>query len=296
MLHVGENILLRKGGGRVRALIDDAGQRVRSAGPSTPVEILGLSEVPQSGDTFVVVRNDKEFKRLIQQAKGTEKEKRQTLIAAPGLMADTETRRHDFNVIIKADTHGSVEALVNAILQMATEEVTVKVLHAGTGDVSEADVMLASAGSALIVAFNVREEAGAQRVAQDQGVPVKSYDIIYHVTEDLEKRMLGLLAPETSEEEAGVAEVRQLFTFGKTTIAGCHVTDGKITRNAMARVFRQGKEVFKGTLNNLKRFKEDAREVAAGYECGISFDRFNDLQAGDVIRVYILKAVERTSL
>lgn len=295
-LHVGENILLNHVGGRVRALIDDSGERIKLAGPSTPVEILGINDVPQAGDALTVVRNDKEFKRLLQQRVGQEREQRISKVSMPGLVTERETKRKDFYLIVKADTQGSVEAIVSSILQLATEEVSVNVIHAGTGDISEADVLLASASNALIIAFNVKEEANAQRTAQEQGIPIRSYDVIYHVIEDMKKMMLGLLAPEMEEQELGAAEVRELFTFGKTVIAGCYVTEGKIVRNALARVFRNGKEIFKGQLSNLKRFKEDAREVAAGYECGISFDKFNDIQQGDLIRVYVIKEIERTSL
>lgn len=295
-LHVGESILLNHMGGRVRALISDSGERVKSAGPSTPVEVLGLNEVPQAGDAFSVIRNDKEFKRLLQQRQNQERETRLTKIAAPGLTADTETVRQDFYLIVKGDTQGSIEAVTSSVLQLATEEVTIHILHAGTGDVSEADVLLASASNAIIIAFNVKEEPNAQRMAQDKGIQVRDYNVIYHVIEDMEKLMLGMLSPETEEQETGAAEVRQLFSFGKTTIAGCYVTEGKIVRNGLCRVFRDGQEIFKGTLSNLKRFKEDAREVAAGYECGISFDKFNDLQPGDIIRLYTVKEIERTSL
>ena len=295
-LHVGENVIMKSVGGRVRALINDSGERIKSAGPSTPVEILGLSEVPRAGDSFLVVRNDKEFKRLVQLNANQDKVQRQTrMTSAPGLM-QTEKDTQDFNLIIKADTQGSVEAVSAAILRLATEEVSVKVLHAGTGDISEADVLLASASNAIIIAFNVKEEANAQRAAQDQGIRIMAFDVIYHVTEEMEKLMLGLLSPETEEQEVGIAEVRQLFSFGKTTIAGCYVTEGKMTRNSSCRVMRNNKEVFKGVMNNLKRFKEDAREVAQGYECGISFDKFNDLQVGDLIHAFAIKEIERTSL
>jgi len=298
-LHVGENLLMRGGiGGRIRALISDSGERIKSAGPSTPVEILGMNQVPVAGDSFVVVRNDKEFKRLLQQYQVQEREQRITSRhATPGLMTERgDGQRETFNVIVKADTQGSLEAVTAAILQLATEEVSVKLIHSGTGDVSEADVMLASASESLIVAFNVKEESNAQKTAQDQGLQVCFYDVIYHMTEDIEKRMLGLLSPDLEEEQLGMAEVRQLFSFGKTSIAGCYVHEGKLLRNALSRVYRNNKEIFKGNLNNLKRFKEDAREVAAGYECGISFDRFNDLTVGDIIKVYAIKEVERTSL
>lgn len=294
-LTVGEYVLVNRVGGRVRALINDLGERVRQAGPSTPVEILGLDDVPQAGDAFIEVRNDKEFKRLLQQARAEEKEQRtMAQMAAPGLLGDKESK--DFHLIIKGDTHGSVEALSASILQLATEEVAVKVIHSATGDVSEADILLASASHAVIIAFNTHVEGNAQKAADYQRIPIRHYDVIYHATEEIEKMMLGLLSPDTEEEETGTAEVRQIFSFDKTVIAGCYVTAGKILRNGTCRVFRNNKEVFKGQLNNLKRFKDDAKEVAQGYECGISFDRFNDLQPGDIIKLFTTKEIERTSL
>lgn len=295
-LNVGDNVLIGAVGGRVRALINDSGERIDSAGPSSPVTILGLSDVPAAGDLFQVIPNNADFKRQLQERQLAEREQRLTskIAAAPGMMSTDEVK--DFYLIVKGDSHGTVEAVTHSLLQLATNEITVHILHSGTGDVSESDIMLASANNAIVIAFNVKEETNAARLAQDQGIQIRPYDIIYHVTEDMEKLMLGLLDPDKHEQELGYAEVRQLFSIGKTVIAGCRVMEGKVQRGAIARVLRGGKQIHEGVLDNLKRFKDDAKEVAAGYECGISIDKFNSLEVGDEIHVYIMKEVERTSL
>ena len=295
-LSIGDNVLIGAVGGRVRALINDSGERIESAGPSSPVTILGLSDVPAAGDLFQVISSNADFKRQLQERQLAEREQRLSskIAAAPGMMSTDEVK--DFYLIVKGDSHGTVEAVTQSLLQLATNEITVHILHSGTGDVSESDIMLASANNAIVIAFNVKEETNAARLAQDQGIQVRPYDIIYHVTEDMEKLMLGLLDPDKHEQELGYAEVRQLFSIGKTVIAGCRVMEGKIQRGAIARVIRGGKQIHEGAVDNLKRFKDDAKEVAAGYECGISIDKFNSLEVGDEIHVYVMKEVERTSL
>jgi translation initiation factor IF-2 len=306
-LKVGDNVLIGAVGGRVRALFNDSGERVIKAGPATPVEILGLSDVPRAGDPFQVIRDEKKFKQLFNEAKLQERDQRlgsrslSTGFATSGPRADgsgeAAAEQKEFNVIIKADTQGSAEAVNGALSRLSTDEIKVKVLHTGTGDISEADVMLATASQALIIGFNVREDGNAQRTAEQAGVQIKKYDVIYHINEEMEKLMLGKLSPETQEVESGQAEVRQLFTVGKNVvIAGCMVTKGKVVRNGKAKVTRNGKEIFAGTVDNLKRFKDDAKEVAAGYECGISFNKFNDLEIGDIITVFTVEETERTSL
>lgn len=304
-LKVGDNVMIGPVGGRVRALISDTGERAHKAGPSTPVEILGLSEVPRAGDHFQVVRDEKKFKQMLANARLEDREQRLSSrnltpgFAQMGPRADgTEAaEQHEFNVIVKADTQGSAEAVNGALARMSTDEIKVKILHTGTGDISEADVMLATASHAIIIGFNVKEDGNASRVAEQSGVKIYKYDVIYHINEEIEKLMLGKLSPDTTEVEAGQAEVRQLFTVGKTTvIAGCMVTKGKVLRNAKAKVTRNGKEIFAGIVDHLKRFKEDAREVSSGYECGISFNKFNDLEIGDVITIFTVEETERTSL
>ncbi len=304
-LRVGDNVLIGSVGGRVRALIDDHGARIQEAGPATPVEILGLDGVPNAGDSFRVVRNDKEFKQQLTAGKQKERDQRIGVSRAMAagfsgkseIESDNAVKENQFNLLVKADTQGSLEAVVDVLQRMTSDEVKINIVHSATGDISEADVMLASTANALIIAFNSKADANAQKLAEQEGVSVKRYEVIYHITEDIEKWVLGQLAPETEEVQAGTAEVRQIFKVGKSgIIAGCMVTSGKMLRNAKAIVMRNGKEIFSGPLNNLKRFKDDVKEVATGYECGISFDRFHDLQEGDIIEVYTVKALERTSL
>ena len=295
-LKVGDNILIGSSSGRVRALIADNGQRLKEAGPSTPAEILGLGTVPEAGQPFKAFHDDKEFKKVLAEAKNQEKENRFARSVIPGLYDGNEAERKDFYVIVKADTQGSVEAITSSILQLATEEVPVHVIHAATGDVSEADVLLASANKSLIVCFNTGVEGNAAKAAEAHGIKIRDYDIIYKLSEDIEKMMLGLLSPDEQEVQIGTIEVRQLFTISNNVIAGCYVQDGKVLRNARAQVFRGDKLIHEGTITQLKRFKEDAKEVQTGFECGISFAKFNDLKEGDIIKVFETKLVERTSL
>lgn len=304
-LKVGDNVLIGAVGGRVRALIDDHGSRIQKAGPATPVEILGLDGVPNAGDAFRVVRNDKEFKQALATEKQKEREQRIGVSRAVAagfsgrseIESDNAVKENQFNLLVKADTQGSLEAVVDVLQRMTSDEVKINIVHSATGDISEADVMLASTANALIIGFNTKADVGGQRLAEQEGVAIKRYEVIYHITEEIEKWVLGQLAPETEEVHTGSAEVRQIFKVGKTgIIAGCMVTNGKLIRNAKAVVLRNGKEIYSGALNNLKRFKDDVKEVASGYECGISFDKFHDLQEGDVVDVFTTKSLERTSL
>ena len=298
-LKVGDAIVAGTVGGKVRALLDDSGRRVRTAGPSTPVEILGLNEVPQAGDIFEVVKNEKEMKAIVAQRKQKERSTRLEAMTAAHVqkeaMADNQVT--NLNIIIKANTNGSAEAVSSAIQNVKSLKVVPKIVHVGVGDISEADVMLASASNAIILGFTVKEDANALLSAQKEGVKIKKYDIIYQVLEDIEKTMLSLLSPEIEDVELGKAEVRAVFTVGKTTrIAGCYVTEGKIVRSKTARVLRDGVEIFKGEIDQLKRFKDDVKEVKEGFECGISFAKFNDIQEGDIIEVSTTKEVEPQTL
>ncbi len=301
-LKVGDSVVAGTVGGKVRALLDDRGQRVEKAGPSTPVEILGLSEVPEAGEFFEVLESDKVMKDTVSKRKDETRLSKLEAIAPMQvkremLLKGLEGETKELNIIIKASTHGSAEAVNSALQQLESKKIFIKVVHLGVGDISEADVMLASASNAIVVGFGVKEDPNAIRVAADEGVVIRRYDIIYKMIEDIEQTMLGLLEPEYKEVEIGTAEVRQIFTVGKTTkIAGCYVLEGKVIRNKEARVFRNGKEIFKGTLDQLKRFKDDAKEVASGYECGISFDKFNDLEEGDIIKVLTKEKIEKHTL
>ncbi len=298
-LKVGDSIVAGTVGGKVRALLDDSGRRVRTAGPSTPVEILGLNEVPQAGDIFEVVKNEKEMKSIVSERKQKERSTRLEAMTAAHVqkeaMSDNEVT--NLNLIIKANTNGSAEAVSSAIQNVKSLKVVPKIVHVGVGDISEADVMLASASDAIILGFTVKEDANALLSAQKEGVKIKKYDIIYQVLEDIEKTMLSLLSPEIEDVELGKAEVRAVFTIGKTTkIAGCYVTEGKIVRSTTARVLRDGVEIFKGEIDQLKRFKDDVKEVKEGFECGISFAKFNDIQEGDIIEASTTKEVEPQTL
>ena len=299
-LRVGNCVVVGTACGRVRALLSDSGERIQKAEPSTPVEILGLTEVPQAGDRFEVVKNEKEMKAIVEKRKEKERDKRLENMLPAHIRREAAAGDDDIpqlNLIIKANTHGSAEAVAQAIAQLESKEITTKIIHVGVGDISEADVMLASASGALILGFTVKEDANALAAAEREGVTIKKYDIIYQILEDIEKTMLSLLEPEVKEVELGKAEVRQVFTIGKTTkIAGCYVTEGKIVRSKDAVLYRDGKEVYRGAIDQLKRFKDDVKEVAQGFECGISFAKWNDIEVGDIIEVSTKEEVERQSL
>ncbi len=300
-LHTGDCVVVGSVCGRVRALLSDSGERIKVAGPSTPVEILGLTEVPQAGDAFEAVENEKTMKAICNERKEKDRNTKLDNMKPAHIrneqVGGSEDEIKRLNLIIKANTHGSAEAVSQGIAQIESKEIITKIVHVGVGDISEADVMLASASNAIILGFTVKEDANAQAAAEKENVTIKKYNIIYQVLEDLEQTMLNLLQPEIKEVALGQAEVRQIFTIGKTTkIAGCYVTEGKIGRNKTAAVFRNGVEIFKGQIDQLKRFKDDVKEVATGFECGISFAKFNDLQEGDIIKVTTTEEIERQVL
>ena len=298
-LRAGNCIVVGTACGRVRALLSDSGERIQKAEPSTPVEVLGLSEVPQAGDHFEVVKNEKEMKAIVADRKEKERDKRLEAMLPAHIRRESvgDDDIPQLNLIIKANTHGSAEAVAQAIAQVESKEITTKIIHVGVGDISEADVMLAAASNALILGFTVKEDGNALASAEREGVTIKKYDIIYQLLEDIEKTLLSLLEPEIKEVELGKAEIRQVFTIGKTNkIAGCYVTEGKIVRSKDAVLYRNGEEIFRGAIDQLKRFKDDVKEVAQGFECGISFSKFNDIQVGDIIEVSTKEEVERKSL
>lgn len=287
--------------GKVRALLSDSGERVKKATPSTPVEILGLTEVPQAGDKFEVVENEKVMRAIVAERKEKERNSRLEAMLPNHIrnevVGESDDGYQHLNLIIKANTNGSAEALSQAIGQFKSNEIIIKLIHIGVGDISEADVMLASASNAIILGFTVKEDNNAELAAAREGVTIKKFDIIYQILEDLEKTMLNLLQPEIKEVALGKAEVRQIFTVGKAgKIAGCYVTEGKIVRGKTAKIVRNGETVFTGTIDQLKRFKDDVKEIATGFECGISFAKFNDLQEGDIIEVSTTEEVERQEL
>ena len=299
-LRAGNCIVVGTACGRVRALLSDSGERIQKAEPSTPVEILGLSEVPQAGDRFMVVKNEKEMKAITAERQEKARDKRLEAMLPAHIRKEAvagDDAIPQLNLIIKANTNGSAEAVAQAIAQVESKEITTKIIHVGVGDISEADVMLAAASNALILGFTVKEDANALAAAEREKVTIKKYDIIYQLLEDIEKTLLSLLDPEIKEVELGKAEVRQVFNIGKTgKIAGCYVLEGKIIRDKDAIIIRNGEQIFKGAIEQLKRFKDDVKEVAQGFECGISFGKFNDLQEGDIIEVSTTEEIERTSL
>ncbi|MCQ2739097.1 MAG: translation initiation factor IF-2 [bacterium] len=299
-LRAGNCVVVGTACGRVRALLSDSGERIQKAEPSTPVEILGLTEVPVAGDYFEVVKNEKEMKAIVDKRKEKERNKRLDAMLPAHMRKESGATEDDIphlNLIIKANTHGAAEAVSQAIAQMESKEIVTKIIHVGVGDISEADVMLASASNALILGFTVKEDANALAAAEREGVSIKKYDIIYQILEDIEHTMISLLSPEIKEIVTGEAEIRQIFTIGKITkIAGCYITSGKINRNDTATIYRDGVEIFRGSVDQLKRFKDDVKEVAQGFECGISFVKFNDIAEGDTIKFTTTKEIEKTEL
>ncbi len=283
--------------GRVRAMFNDHGKEVMEAPPSMPVEIIGLPDVPQAGDVFQVYKSYQEAKEVASQNKLKEQEKHGSYGLVDFASKVREGQEHELKIIIKADVQGSAEAIANEAVKLSTKDVLVRPVHVGTGNISENDVNLAASTKAIVIGFHISADQNAQKAAQDQGIDIRLYEIIYKITEDLEKAVLGLLEPEKEEVKVGTAEVRQIFTYGKANkIAGSYVLDGKMQRNQIAKVYRDSKLVFEGKIDNLKRFKDDAREVQTGFECGISFEKYQDLQVGDKIECWIIVEKERTSL
>ncbi|SFA37992.1 translation initiation factor IF-2 [Anoxybacillus pushchinoensis] len=297
-LRVGDPIVVGYTYGRVRAMTNDLGRRVKEAGPSTPVEITGLNEVPQAGDRFMVFEDEKKA-RQIGEARAQKQIVQQRSAKARVSLDDLfekikQGEMKELNIIVKADVQGSVEALVAALQKIEVEGVRVKIIHSGVGAVTEYDIMLASASSAIVIGFNVRPDANAKRVAEAEKVDIRLHRIIYKVIEEIEAAMKGMLDPEYEEKVIGQAEVRQTFKVSKVgTIAGCYVTDGKITRDSSVRLIRQGIVVYEGQIDTLKRYKDDVKEVAQGYECGVTIKNFNDIKEGDVIEAYVMQEVER---
>jgi len=296
-LKVGDTVVAGTTSGRVRAMVDDLGNRITEAGPSTPVEIQGLGEVPSAGDLFVVYDDDRAARHLVQ--KRTSREKVEQMQNNSRVTLEDLYRQikegnvKELNVIVKADAQGSAEALVQSIEKIDIEGVRVKVIHRGVGGINESDVSLASASNAIIVGFHVRPDVNAKRAADTENVDIRLYRVIYNVTEELESAMKGLLDPEYKEVVLGHAEVRQVFHISRIgTVAGSYVTDGKITRDSEIRVVRNGIVVFEGSLDSLKRFKDDAREVATNFECGITLEKYNDLKVGDVVEAFKMEAVK----
>jgi translation initiation factor IF-2 len=302
-LSVGDAIVAGDAWGRVRALYDFRGEKLREAGPGDPVEILGFDHPPPAGEMARVVENERSARHLAQNR--GERLRREQLAAAAGaglslekLFAQMqEGGVQDLNLVLKGDVDGSVEAAVSELQKIQHPEVRVRVIHRGVGGITEGDVNLAAASNALVVGFNVRPNAEARALAEREGVEIRTYRVIYRLTEDIEQALVGMLAPVTTEQTIGEAEVRQLFRVSRLgTIAGSYVTSGLVRRNAQVRVVRDGTVIHETSIAQLKRFKDDVREVEEGFECGILLQGFNDVKEGDVLEVYETRQVERTDL
>ncbi len=298
-LNAGDNFVVGQFSGKVRAMLDDKGRPLKSAGPSEPVEVQGLSGVPQAGDEFIVVTDDKMAKSVSQARSMRVRESE--LAAGSKISLDklfeqmSEGDVQELRVIIRADVQGTLEAFAKAAEELSTSEIKVRVLHEGAGTISESDILLASASDAIVIGFNVRPSAKIKELAEKEHVDIRSYDVIYHALDDIRKAMVGMLDPTFEEEVIGNAEIREVFSVPKVgKIAGCAVTHGAIRRNAGVRVLRDGVVVYTGKISSLKRFQDDAKEVVSGYECGIGVENFNDIKVGDNLEAFVMQQVEST--
>ncbi|HEY4622468.1 translation initiation factor IF-2 [Solibacillus sp. FSL R7-0668] len=297
-LRVGDPIVVGHAFGRVRAMVNDMGRRIKAAGPSTPVEITGLNEVPQAGDRFVVFADEKTARQVGEsrsmtaiQAQRSEKQ-RVTLDNLFEQMSQGDMK--ELNLIVKADVQGTVEAMASSLMKIDVEGVNVKIIHTGAGAITESDISLAAASNAIVIGFNVRPDTNAKRAAEEEGVDIRLHRIIYKVIEEIESAMKGMLDPEYEEKIVGQAEVRQTIKVSKVgTIAGSYVIEGKIVRDAGVRIIRENVVIFEGELDSLKRFKDDAKEVAKGYECGITIKNYNDIKEGDIIEAFVMEEIVR---
>src|SRR5690554_3286535 len=297
-LRVGDAFAVGNECGKVRALVNDQGQNVQEAGPAMPVEVLGIDGVPEAGDPFVVVQDEQTARQVasLQQKKQRERDlSRSSRVSLDDLFQRIqEGEVKELNLVVKADVHGSAEAVRASLEKLSTDEVKVNIIHQAVGAVSESDVLLAAASNAVIIGFNVRPEPNARRAAERDGVDIRVYRIIYNLLDDVEAAMVGLLDPKYKEQVLGRAEVRQTFEVPGAVVAGCYVQEGKIVRSARIRLLRDNVIIHEGQISSLRRFKDDVREVAQGYECGIGIERYNDVKEGDVIEAFTMVKVERT--
>ena len=297
-LHVGDSLVVGNTFGKVRAMTNDLGERIQTAGPSLPVEITGLNDIPQAGDRFVVFEDDKKARAVGEKRKEDKimRDRESTNKISLDNLFETlkEGELKDLNLILKADVQGTVEALAASLMKIDVEGVNIRIIHTGVGAINESDVTLANASNAIIIGFNVRPDANARRTAENEKVDIRLHRVIYKALEEIEQAMKGMLDPEYEEQVTGYAEVRQTIKVSKIgTIAGSYVTEGKITRDSGVRVIREGVVVFEGEIDSLKRFKDDAKEVASGYECGITIKNFNDVKEGDQIEAFEMVEVRR---
>ncbi|HEY8436906.1 MAG TPA: translation initiation factor IF-2, partial [Haloplasmataceae bacterium] len=297
-LRVGDSIVVGTTYGRVRAMTNEWGKPLKEATPSTPVEIIGLQSVPQAGDRFMVFADDKEARKIAEAR--AEKQREKELKPGRALTLDDlfaqiqEGELKELNLIIKADVQGTAEALGAALMKINVEGVKINIIRQAVGAITESDVTLASASHAIIIGFNVRPTGRTRELAKEEGVDIRLHNVIYKVIEEIEAAMKGLLDPVYEEKVIGEAEVRETFKVSRIgTIAGCYVANGVVRRNSLCRVIREGVVIYEGKINSLRRFKDDVREVAQGYECGMTIENFNDIKVGDVIECYIMEEVEQ---
>ncbi len=300
-IRVGDSIIVGSTYGRIRAMFDDKGKKIKSAGPSIPVEILGLSEVPAAGDRFHQVKDEKTAREMADKRK--EKLRVEYLQSTHKVSLEDlynqiqEGKVKELNVIVKADVQGSIEALKQSLQKLSNDEIKVRVIHGAVGAITETDVTLASASNAIVIGFNVRPDNNASAIAEKEAVDIKTYRVIYNAIDDIKAAMIGMLEPDYKEVILGKVQVRQVYKISNIgTIAGCYVTDGKIVRNSSVRVIRDGIVIFESELASLKRFKDDAKEVASGYECGLSVEKFNDIKEGDEIESYTMEEIKKDKL
>jgi translation initiation factor IF-2 len=296
-LKEGDAFVAKTESGRVRAMIDDQGRRVHEAGPSMPVEVIGFSSVPQASTEFICVEDEKKARNISDYWVRKEREKElasTSKITLEQLYDRIKEGFKEFGVVLKADVQGSLEALTDALNKLSTQDIKLRIIHSSTGAITETDVMLASASDAIVIGFNVRPDSRVVEIAQQEGVEIKLYDIIYNAISDVRAAMEGLLEPDWKEVVLGRAEVREVFRVPKIgAIAGSYVSDGKIAKSASVKLVRDGVVVYDGKIASLRRFKDDAREVAAGLECGIGVEGFNDFKIGDVLEAYLKEKVAR---
>ena len=298
-LHVGDNLAVGTAFGRVRAMIDDQGRRVKKAGPSIPVEILGLNDVPEAGETFIATDSEKQARSIAETFIATKREKllaeTKSRLSLDGLFDQIQAGQiKELNIIVKADVQGSVEAVKQSLLKLSNDEVAIKIIHGAVGAINESDVTLASTSNAIIIGFNVRPDNMAKTLAESEKVDMRLYRVIYNAIEDIESAMKGMLDPEFQEKIIGHAEVRQTYKVsGVGTIIGGYVLDGKVERNCKVRLLRDNVVMYEGNLASLKRFKDDVKEVAAGYECGMSLEKYNDIKEGDKIEAFVMEEIPR---
>ena len=296
-LHQGDAVVVGSTVGRIRVMYNDRGQQIEQAGPSTPVEIVGLGDVPEGGDILYQVENERIARDLVDRRRVEDRETalRQTSRMSLDTLFDRmgEAELIDLNLIIKADAQGSVEAMTSSLESLSTDKIRVRVIHGAVGAITESDIRLAEVADAIIIGFNVRPAATAVQIATASNVDIRTYRVIYEAIEEVERAMRGLLGPVMREVVVGHLEVRDVFHASSVgTIAGCYVTDGRVNRNDSARLLRDGVVIYETKLASLRRFKDDVREVAAGYECGLSLEKFNDIKVGDTIEVYTIKEEE----